>query len=77
MVRFILLEAEEKAREIKISAEDVQDDLISSMNEAAGKQLLRVCDDYYVCKKILQELIVQRELAPTERDSCAVALLGK
>ncbi|KAG1346487.1 V-type proton ATPase subunit E [Cocos nucifera] len=108
MVRFIRQEAEEKANEISVSAEEefnieklqlfeaekkkirqeyerkekqveirrkieysmqlnasrikvlqAQDDLVNSMKEAAGKELLHVSHDQYAYKKLLKELIVQ------------------
>ncbi|KAL6336061.1 hypothetical protein AAG906_003688 [Vitis piasezkii] len=108
MVRFILQEAEEKANEISVSAEEefnieklqlveaekkkirqeyerkakqveirrkieysmqlnasrikvlqAQDDLVNSMKEAAGKELLRVSDDTNGYKMLLKGLIVQ------------------
>lgn len=108
MVRFIRQEAEEKANEISVSAEEefnieklqlfeaekkkikqeyerkekqvevrkkieysmqlntsrikvlqAQDDVVSSMKEAAAKELLHVSHDQHVYKKLLNELIVQ------------------
>ncbi|XP_058100282.1 V-type proton ATPase subunit E-like isoform X2 [Magnolia sinica] len=108
MVKFIRQEAEEKANEISVSAEEefnveklqlveaekkkirqeyerkekqveirkkieysmqlnasrikvlqAQDDLVSSMKEAAGKELLHISHDHHVYKKLLKELIVQ------------------
>ncbi|XP_072999563.1 V-type proton ATPase subunit E-like [Typha latifolia] len=108
MVAFIRQEAEEKANEIAVSAEEefnieklqlveaekkkirqeyerkekqvevrkkieysmqlnasrikilqAQDDLVSSMKEAAMKELLHVCQDHLAYKKLLKELIVQ------------------
>ncbi|XP_068665770.1 V-type proton ATPase subunit E-like [Aristolochia californica] len=108
MVRFIRQEAEEKANEISLSAEEefnieklqlveaekkkirqeyerkekqvgirkkieysmqlnasritvlqAQDDLVSSMKEAAGKELLHVSHDHHAYKMLLKELIVQ------------------
>lgn len=108
MVRFIRQEAEEKANEISVSAEEefnieklqlveaekkkirqeyerkekqvevrkkieysmqlnasrikvlqAQDDLVSSMKEAAGKELLLISHDHHAYKKLLKELIVQ------------------
>ncbi|XXG82246.1 hypothetical protein AAC387_Pa10g0234 [Persea americana] len=108
MVRFIRQEAEEKANEISVSAEEefnieklqlveaekkkirqeyerkekqveirkkieysmqlnasrikvlqAQDDLVSSMKEAAGKELLHVSHHHHVYKELLKELIVQ------------------
>ncbi|KAK1268570.1 V-type proton ATPase subunit E [Acorus gramineus] len=108
MVRFIRQEAEEKANEISVSAEEefnieklqlveaekkkirqeyekkekqvdirkkieysmqlnasrikvlqAQDDLVSSMKEVAGKELLRVSQDHHSYKNLLKELIVQ------------------
>ncbi|XP_077226784.1 V-type proton ATPase subunit E-like [Tasmannia lanceolata] len=108
MVRFIHQEAEEKANEISISAEEefnieklqlveaekkkirqeyerkekqveikkkieysmqlnasrikvlqAQDELVNSMKEAAGKELLHVSQDHHVYKMLLKELIVQ------------------
>ncbi|WJZ92375.1 hypothetical protein VitviT2T_011376 [Vitis vinifera] len=108
MVRFILQEAEEKANEISVSAEEefnieklqlveaekkkirqeyerkakqveirrkieysmqlnasrikvlqAQDDLVNSMKEATGKELLRVSDDTNGYKMLLKGLIVQ------------------
>ncbi|KAK1281529.1 V-type proton ATPase subunit E [Acorus calamus] len=108
MVRFIRQEAEEKANEISVSAEEefnieklqlveaekkkirqeyekkekqvdvrkkieysmqlnasrikvlqAQDDLVSSMKEAAGKELLHVSQDHHSYKNLLKELIVQ------------------
>ncbi|XP_072995795.1 V-type proton ATPase subunit E-like isoform X1 [Typha latifolia] len=108
MVRFIRQEAEEKANEISVSAEEefnieklqlveaekkkirqeyerkekqvevrrkieysmqlnasrikvlqAQDDLVNSMKEAAGKELLNVSHGHHEYKKLLKELIVQ------------------
>ncbi|KAJ6795568.1 uncharacterized protein M6B38_158370 [Iris pallida] len=108
MVRFIRQEAEEKANEISVAAEEefnieklqlveaekkkirqeyerkekqvdvrkkieysmqlnasrikvlqVQDDLVNSMKEAAGKELLRVNEDHHEYKALLKNLIVQ------------------
>ncbi|KAA8522480.1 hypothetical protein F0562_013159 [Nyssa sinensis] len=108
MVKFISQEAEEKANEISVSAEEefnieklqlveaekkkirqeyerkekqvevrkkieysmqlnssrikvlqAQDDLVSSMREAASKELLHVSHDHHVYKKLLKDLIVQ------------------
>ncbi|XP_072971219.1 V-type proton ATPase subunit E-like [Typha angustifolia] len=108
MVRFIRQEAEEKANEISVSAEEefnieklqlveaekkkirqeyerkekqveirkkieysmqlnasrikvlqAQDDLVSSMKEAAGKELLHVSNHHHTYKNLLKELIVQ------------------
>ncbi|KAF8412157.1 hypothetical protein HHK36_000114 [Tetracentron sinense] len=108
MVKFIRQEAEEKANEISVSAEEefnieklqlveaekkkirqeyerkekqvevrkkieysmqlnasrikvlqAQDDLVSSMEEAASKELLLVSHDHHVYMKLLQDLIVQ------------------
>ncbi|KAK9276080.1 hypothetical protein L1049_005611 [Liquidambar formosana] len=111
MVRFIRQEADEKANEISVSAEEefnieklqlveaekkkirqeyerkqkqvevrkkieysmqlnasrikvlqAQDDLVSSMKEAASKELLQVSRDHHVYKKLLKDLIVQGHL---------------
>ncbi|XP_004302519.1 PREDICTED: V-type proton ATPase subunit E2 [Fragaria vesca subsp. vesca] len=108
MVRFIRQEAEEKANEISVSAEEefnieklqiaegekkkirqeyerkakqvevkrkieysmqlnasrikvlqAQDDIITSMKEAAGKELVRVSEDKKAYKKLMKDLIVQ------------------
>ncbi|CBI34442.3 hypothetical protein AAG906_033959 [Vitis piasezkii] len=108
MVRFIRQEAEEKANEISVSAEEefnieklqlveaekkkirqeyerkekqvdirkkieysmqlnasrikvlqAQDDLVSSMKEAASKELLHVSHDHHVYKRLLRDLVVQ------------------
>lgn len=108
MVRFIRQEAEEKANEISVSAEEefnieklqlvetekkkikqeylrkekqveirkkieysmqlnasrlkvlqAQDDLVNSMKEAAGKELLHISQNHHTYKKLLKELIVQ------------------
>uniref|UniRef100_A0A5B6Z3G9 Putative V-type proton ATPase subunit E n=1 Tax=Davidia involucrata TaxID=16924 RepID=A0A5B6Z3G9_DAVIN len=108
MVKFIHQEAEEKANEISVSAEEefnieklqlveaekkkirqeyerkekqvevrkkieysmqlnssrikvlqAQDDLVSSMKEAASKELLHVSHDHHVYKKLLKDLIIQ------------------
>uniref|UniRef100_A0A7N0RBG7 Uncharacterized protein n=1 Tax=Kalanchoe fedtschenkoi TaxID=63787 RepID=A0A7N0RBG7_KALFE len=108
MVKFIRQEAEEKANEISVSAEEefnidklqlveaekkkirqeyerkekqvevrkkieysmqlnasrikvlqAQDDVVSSMKEAASKKLLNVSQDYQLYKKLLKDLIVQ------------------
>ncbi|KAK4742372.1 hypothetical protein SAY87_000373 [Trapa incisa] len=108
MVRFIRQEAEEKANEISVSAEEefnieklqlveaekkkirqeyerkekqveirkkieysmqlnasrikvlqAQDDVVNSMKEAAGKELLKAGGDHHVYKKLLKDLIVQ------------------
>uniref|UniRef100_A0A7N0ZWP9 V-type proton ATPase subunit E n=1 Tax=Kalanchoe fedtschenkoi TaxID=63787 RepID=A0A7N0ZWP9_KALFE len=108
MVRFILQEAQEKANEISVSAEEefnieklqlveaekkkirqeyerkekqvevrkkieysmqlnasrikvlqAQDDVGSSMKEAASKELLNVSQDHHLYKKLLKDLIVQ------------------
>lgn len=108
MVRFIRQEAEEKANEISVSAEEefnieklqlveaekkkirqeyerkekqvdirkkieysmqlnasrikvlqAQDDLVSSMKEAASKELLHVSHDHHVNKRLLRDLVVQ------------------
>ncbi|KAJ6849049.1 putative V-type proton ATPase subunit E [Iris pallida] len=108
MVRFIRQEAEEKANEISVSAEEefnieklqlveaekkkirqeferkekqvevrkkieysmqlnasrikvlqAQDDLVNSMKEAAGKELLRASEDHHEYERLLKDLIVQ------------------
>eukprot|EP01018_Ginkgo_biloba_P016024 Gb_10139 [translate_table: standard] len=108
MVRFIRQEAEEKANEISVSAEEefnieklqlveaekrkirqeyerkekqvevrkkieysmqlnasrikvlqAQDDLVGSMKESAGKELLAISEDHHTYKRLLKDLIVQ------------------
>ncbi|OMO58610.1 ATPase, V1/A1 complex, subunit E [Corchorus olitorius] len=69
MVRFIRQEAEEKANEISVSAEELnasrikvlqaQDDVVNEMKEAASKELLNVSRDHHSYRHLLQELIVQ------------------
>lgn len=43
----------------RIKVLQAQDDLVNSMKEAAGKELLRVCDDTNGYKMLLKGLIVQ------------------
>lgn len=43
----------------RIKVLQAQDDVVSSMKEAAAKELLHVSHDQHVYKKLLNELIVQ------------------
>jgi vacuolar-type H+-ATPase subunit E/Vma4 len=43
----------------RITVLQAQDDLVSSMREAAGKELLRISGDQAAYKKLLKELIIQ------------------
>ncbi|KAG2304017.1 hypothetical protein Bca52824_032668 [Brassica carinata] len=83
MVRFIRQEAEEKANEISISAEEddystqlnasrikylqAQDDVVTSMKDSAAKDLLRVSSDKNAYKKLLKALVVESLLRLKEQ----------
>jgi V-type H+-transporting ATPase subunit E len=54
----------------RIKVLQAQDDVVNSMKESAGKELLRVSDDTNAYKKLLTALIVQVNL-PFD---CLVAL---
>lgn len=43
----------------RIKVLQAQDDLVSSMKEAASKELLHVSHDHHVYKKLLKDLVVQ------------------
>jgi len=43
----------------RIKVLQAQDDLVNSMKEAAGKELLHVGHHHHTYKKLLKELIVQ------------------
>lgn len=43
----------------RIKVLQAQDDLVNSMKEVAGKELLHVSHDQYAYEKLLKELIVQ------------------
>lgn len=43
----------------RITVLQAQDDLVTSMREAAGKELLRISSDQAAYKKLLKELIIQ------------------
>lgn len=43
----------------RIEVLQAQDDVVSSMKEAAGKDLLNVSRDHHVYKKLLKDLIAQ------------------
>jgi V-type H+-transporting ATPase subunit E len=48
----------------RITVLQAQDDLVSSMREAAGKELLRISGDQAAYKKLLKELVIQVGIFP-------------